>query len=243
MQTRRVVVLICGVVITAVAVGLYGQNRVAGAVGASAAPAQAGADFPQLTRLQVDVFELKCTNDALAGLDLYALGRGGDQAGPAASRGAPVSEVLARLGQMGSARLAVRFDNFVDLLAGCRLVSGRSIPTVSNVTISAGGVIVPSVTYENVGFIAEVEGRWREGLDNVAEISFSVESSELSKKALDLGAGINLPTFDQFQSKQRCVARTGQPVMLACNSTSVPPDDKGRITVLVVRLVATRFNE
>lgn len=199
---------------------------------------------PQLTRLQVDLFELRCGPEELMRLDLMALGQ--TDAGP--MKAAP-EQILERLRQLGEARLAVRYDNFVDITSGTRLTSGTSVPTVRDIATTGTGVIVPSIGYEQAGFVVELKGSWLEETEtNLAFIEFDLESSELASRRMDVGGvgkegRLSLPMFDRFQSSQRIVARQGLPVLLACNDLSKQAPAGEKIPVLVARVVATRLLE
>jgi hypothetical protein len=199
---------------------------------------------PQLTRLQVDLFELKCSPEQLLKLDLMELG--GTPGGPMK---ATPEQLLQRLGELGEARLAVRYDNFVDLVGGTHLVTGKSFPTVRDMSINASGVIVPSVSYQDVGFTVDLKGAWLDGSEpNLAFVDFILESSGPPADKVDIGmigkdTRLNLPVYDEFQSRQRVVARQGLPVLLACNDLSKAPRNADKVSVLVARLVATRLIE
>lgn len=252
-MSRRGAVLLLSVAGTAtVAVGWLAQTGGAMSAGQAglqsaaigAGPAIPAVQRPQLTRLQIDLFELHCSADQLLRLDLMELGRNGNT--PMA---APPEEILTRLNLLGHARLAVRYDNFVDIASGTRLVSGVSVPTVNQVATTGTGVVVPAVNYEPLGFAISVKGSWLdETQPNLGYIDFAVENSGLSGQQMDLGlvgegAGIKLPVYQQFKSTQTVVARQGLPVLLACNDLSKSPMEGDVVPVLIARLVATRLIE
>jgi hypothetical protein len=197
----------------------------------------------QLTRLQVDLFELRCSRDQLMKLDLAELARG--QAGPMK---ASAQEVLDRLRQLGDASLAIKYDNFVDMTAATHLTTGKSVPWIDNVSVGASGVVVPSVKYRDLGFNVTISGVWQDGTEpNLADVEFNVGRSGLPNEKIDAGyvgeqAKLTLPIYDEFQSQQHVVLRQGLPVLLACNDLSKPEGEKG-LAVLVARLVATRLIE
>lgn len=233
-----------------VAVALFAQTnsslswRAGGQSAASVAATGAIPLRPQLTRLQVDLFELRCTSDDLLKLDLMELG--GTESGP--MKAAP-EQILERLRQLGEARLAVRYDNFVDLTSGTRLSSGTSVPTVVDIATTGSGVIVPSIGYERTGFVVDLKGSWLEETEtNLAFIEFDLENSALASERMEVGGlakegRLALPAFDRFQSSQRIVARQGLPVLLACNDLSKETATGDKIPVLVARVVATRLLE
>jgi hypothetical protein len=208
------------------------------------APIKGSTGRPQLTRVQVDLFELKCSAEQLLKLDMMALGN--TESGP--MKASP-EQLLQRLSQLGEARLAIRYDNFVDLVGGTRLNTGKSFPTVREISINASGVIVPSVAYQDVGFTVDLKGAWLdESEPNLAFVDFMVESSGPPTEKVDIGmigkdTRLNLPVYDQFQSRQRVVARQGLPVLLACNDLSKVHQNGEKVSVLVARLVATRLIE
>jgi hypothetical protein len=240
-------VLVGTLAVGAVAVAVYAQSSLVPAIRRSVGAVSSSATEqvrPQLTRLQVDLFELKCTREELLKLDLMELGKGKD--GPMK---ASVQEVLERLKQIGDASLAVRYDNFVDLVAGTRMATGKSVPTITNTSLSGSGIVVPTVQYDAVGFTLELKGAWLDQSEpTMANIDLKVESSSLSPEGVPVGfvgnvANLKLPVYDQFVSDQRIVARQGLPVLLACNDMSKVPPSDGKVPMLIARLVATRLIE
>lgn len=246
---KRVVAAIGAAAVGIVAVTLYAQSGVGAArlaIQSSSATAIAGAVQlrPQLTRLQVDLFELRCGPEELLNLDLMALGQ--SDGGPMK---ATPEQILDRLRQLGEARLAVRYDNFVDITSGTRLTSGVSVPTVRDIATTGTGVIVPSIAYERLGFAVELKGSWlEESQPNLAYIDFDLESADLGPVKMDVGglgkdARLNLPVFQRFQSSQRLVARQGLPMLIACNDLSKQAAAGEKLPVLIGRIVATRLIE
>jgi hypothetical protein len=186
----------------------------------------------QLTRLQMDVFELQCDNERLADLDLDTMAR----------TALTTRDVLGQLNQLGNARILLRYDNTVDLARGTTVRSGRSFPVVSDILVSASDVFTPSVNYQGVGFSAEIAGEWLSDVDPTeARISVRVEVSDHLDEYQNLAEGISLPEFaERLVSEHTRAIKSGQPVLMACNHLQLEPAG-GQAVTTVVRLAATRL--
>jgi hypothetical protein len=204
-------------------------------------PPKVGVIRPQLTRLQVDLFELRCGPDQLMKLDMMAVGQG--EKGPMK---ASAEQVLQRLRQLGEAKLAIRYDSFVDLASETVLTTGKSTPQVNDVAVNDSGVIVRGIGYRELGFVVQLRGVWQDGTDpNLADVEFTLESSDtMDKTSLGMvpNANLSLPVFGQFRNRQHLVIRQGLPVLLACNNLGKLADPE-KAPVLVARVVATRLIE
>ncbi|UCD28101.1 MAG: hypothetical protein JSV03_13550 [Planctomycetota bacterium] len=236
MRARTGIVLaICALLMGTVTIGLYGQSK------RSARPAPVPAarksvktccGSSQPTRLRIDVFQLTCTSDQLVKLDLDSIG---------ADRGSG-AEVLQRLGESGDAKLLVRVDNVFDLTKESRIVNGVRRPIVQDVTIARGGKATPSVNYQDLGFIAEVVGNWRDDdLGNKADIRYEIELSGLTKSGVQVSSGVTLPAFNELKFEQTMTLTTDVPVLIMSSDLPVEDEGKSITNVIVVRVVATRL--
>lgn len=184
----------------------------------------------QLTRLRMDVFELKCANERLADLDLDALG----QTAPAAR------EILVHLEELGEARILLRYDNTLDLARGTTIRSGQSFPIVSDILVSGSDVFTPSVSYQGVGFHAQIDGEWQNDVDPTqARINVRVEVSDYLDRQQKLTEEIAVPRFtERLVSEHTRAVKSGRPVLMACNQLQL---QDGPAVTTVVRLEATRL--
>ena len=129
------------------------------------------------------------------------------------------------------------------------MATGKSVPSITDTSISGSGIVVPSVQYDSIGFTLTIKGAWQDGSEpNLALIDFGVTSSALAPDGVPVGyvgnvANLKLPVYDQFVSDQRVIARQGLPILLACNDLSKPPPSDGKMPMLIARLVATRLIE
>lgn len=224
----------CGAVLGLLAIGLPTQDGVAqGRPSRSGVPEAEPAE--QLTRLQLDVFELTCTYGQLARFELEEIGAGKPS----------TAEVLERLGRLGTARVMLRYDNVVHLPAENFVGTGMRVPAVEDMSVSSGGVITPSVSYEGVGFRGTISGHWfNEGDPMQAEIRFEIECSDLSEESVAIAEGVHVPVFaERLVAEGVRVLRSREPVWLACNDLelSAVPDSETKLTL--VRLTATRLTD
>jgi len=238
MRTRTVTVLsLCAMLIGAVTIGLYAQNR---------GPKQPPKPVPQpirqkvkkqegvsqTTRIQIDLFDLTCTTDQLVKLDA-------DQIGADRASGA---EVIERLGKFGDVKHVVRVDNVVDLTDEFNITHGKRRPVVKDITISKLGKATPSVNYEEVGFIADFDGRWRTcDTGPRVDIECNIELSGVEESGIEATMGVNLPAFTQFSFEQKMSLADGAPVLVLSNDSPIKKDDKFVTHVTVVRLVLTKL--
>ncbi len=189
----------------------------------------ARATAAQQARVRLDVFEVPMTKKALAALDASRF----NKASPA--------EWPGLLEQLGPAKLRYCIDRPVVLTEPVRLVQGASMPTVmSVVTGPRGRAPMPSVTYEEIGYILELAGRWREDSPDIADLALELECSGIEPTFIQPAEGIRLPAFTQCKLSQRTTARSGEPVILLATEMPIPGDDETLPRLLVCRLAVSR---
>lgn len=187
----------------------------------------------QPTRLQIDVFELACTSETLAAFDL----------GQITTKNPAPAEVLARLAPLGKARLLARVDNTIDLASPSNLMHSQRVPLLQDVNSNKEGKATPSVTYQNIGLTAEVRGRWLADKSDRAEFSYKLELSNLASSAVEVAKGVNLPVFVTISGNAGVAASSGLPVWTMASNLPAANDDKGAVTVTLVRLAVTRLDQ
>ncbi len=189
---------------------------------------------PEPTRIQIEVFELTCLPGELARLDATVVAKGD----------VSTEQAVKMLGEHGEARLLVRMDDVMDLRQSSRLNHGKRMPTVQDVAVSDKGVVSPSVTYQSVGFNADIQGQWWEDEQPTqADISVSIEFSTVIKGTVQVADKVTLPEFAQWSVKKRVTVTDGEPLVTMTNQLPDPFDSAGRIVVNVVRLTATRVGD
>lgn len=231
MRTRTgMVVLICGFVVGALAIGLNAGAESRVRRPAPPPPAKPAGE-PQSTRLQIDIFELSCTTDQLLALNLDQIG-GGD---------ASIEQIFERLTALGQTRILSRMDDVIALPGKANLTTGHRTPVVTDIVISSGGVVTPSVNYEDVGTIATVSGQWLDGESDVAQLQMNTEFSGVARSHIEIASKVKLSVFTECSVNKSLLARSGKPILTLTNLVPDPTDEEKRVTVYVVRTVVTRI--
>ena len=232
-MTRRkwIAVIGCAALGMAVVAGSMGQARSAktGLFGANRAdPAE------QLTRVQMDVFEVLCSHQQLAKFELDAISDGNPATGDA----------LQRLGQIGAVRLLIRYDNVVNLTDKTTVYCGRSVPTIKDITISDGS-FTPSVSYMLQGLTVALTGAWLAPEDpTTAQISLNLNCKNPEYTKDQFTTGFNAPVFEERLASQHTrVLKSGDPVWLACNDLQLGTGQNVQTHLTVIRLKAARLME
>jgi len=151
-------------------------------------------------------------------------------------------DVLRQLDQLGDARILLRYDNTVDLARGTTVRSGASLPIVNDIVVSTADVFTPSVSYQGVGFSAEITGEWQNDVDPTqARITLRIEVSDHLDEYENLTEEISLPEFtERLVSQHTRAVKSGEPVLMACNQLQLETAARQAVTT-VVRLTATRL--
>lgn len=235
MAKRKWVWLVLGgAALCAAAVGFLSHANAAD--GGAVKPAVTAADpVAHLTRLQLDAFELTCTYEQLARFELDAVGTGQPS----------TVEVLQRLGQLGTARLMLRYDNVVDLAEEATVSTGMHVPAVQDVVISSSGNIIPNVSFERVGFIGSIVGAWLDDEDPMqAQVRLRLECTDLGNRNLQVAENVNVPIFTQrLLIEETRVLRSQEPIWIACNELQLAAAPDGQTKMTVIRLKATRLTD
>lgn len=185
----------------------------------------------QLTRAQIDVFELRCPSDRLAKLDLARLTKSNP------SNGA----VLERLATLGSARLLARIDNTGDLLTGCTLSRTAQIPLVQGISVTASRPAESTIQYASVGLTMNLSGSWQVEQPDQAAIRCMLDLSTVARSSVEVSAGIEMPVFVKINIDRNLVAHNGKPVWTMSNNLPASEDSKGMTSTAIARLVFTRL--
>lgn len=188
-------------------------------------------ESPARSQVQVDLFEVKCTGDQLARLDLDAL-----------TAGDPSDAVLLdRLGKLGTARMLTRMQNVIDLGGGLNLSHGANEPIVQGVTANPSGTANPSVTYRDTGLSASISGRWLAGEAPWADVNLQLETSTLGESVLREAAGVPMSTFVNSSVRQCVTVPSGRPAWTMTSGLPDPADDAANTVVMVARFRPTRL--
>jgi hypothetical protein len=185
---------------------------------------------PQPTQLQIDVYQIETTIERMAPMDLDRL-----------SEGQPSrKELLQRLAEFGTARLLVQWHTATDLANGARFNNSRRVPVVKEGSPNSR----PGVNYESIGATLWLEGAWREGGQaGLADVDIQFEASGVGKSNLDSVEEGKLPTFDTISILQRVTLESGRPTLMMYSGMPEPGDEKGRVTVTVLSIIAQRLKD
>ena len=231
-RRKWIAVIGCGILGLAAVAGSMGQARGAktGMFGGvnKADPAE------QLTRVQMDVFEVVCSHAQLAKFELDAISDGN----PA------TADALQRLGQIGATRLLIHYDNVVNLTDKTRVSCGRSVPTIKDITISNGS-FTPSIAYNLEGLSIILTGAWLVPEDPMqAQINLSVHCTNPEYAKEQFTTGFNAPVYEErLSSEHGRVLKSGDPVWLACNDLQLGTGPNVQTHLTVIRLKAARLME
>jgi hypothetical protein len=233
MNRRKWIALIgCALLGVAVVAGSMGQAQ-AGKTGLFGGANRAD-PAEQLTRAQMDLFEVTCSHAQLAKFELDAI-----------SDGSPsTADALQRLGQIGAARLLIHYDNVVNLTDKTTISSGRSVPTIKDITISNGS-FTPSISYDLQGLTVALTGAWLAPEDpTTAQISLSLNCKNPEYTKDQFTTGFNAPVFEErLASQYTRVLKSGEPVWLACNDLQLGTGPNVQTHLTVIRLKASQLME
>lgn len=213
---------------------LQGQNRPQPVRGRPAPLPEMSETSPGApTRIQLEVFQLDGVGAKLAALDL-------DQV----ATGSP-SEVLARLGEFGQARLLHRLDTSLNLQGRETSIRvGNRVPVVQDVARTQSGQVAPSVSYNDVGLSLQLGGSWVEDDDEQiwASLNCNLEWSSIAETPVKMSEEVKLPSFGQFKFNQPLEIRDGDTLALLASHQplSVAPDSPS--TLGIVRITLRRLS-
>ncbi len=188
----------------------------------------------QLTRMEMDVYELVCARDRMADLDLNVV-----------AEAAPTPQaVRMELEKFGRVRTLLRYQNEFDLYRGTTIRSGETVPVVQDILVSGNDVFTPSIGYQGTGFRAEIAGEWQSDVSPTqARLDLAFEFSDQHDQSLRITENIELPQFtERLISEYSRAVKSGQPVLMACNQLELTATGD-QATTTIVRLVATRLGD
>lgn len=89
---------------------------------------------------------------------------------------------------------------------------GQRVPVVNNVTVSTGGIVVPSVSYEKIGILLDVEPHINP--DGYVNLAVKPTISDIGTSTVSVGSGINLPTFLERSAETVVTVRDGETIVI-----------------------------
>ncbi len=192
------------------------------------------ADASQSTRVRLDIFTVQLSPEQ--GVD-FSL----DAVRPGASS---TKELLFELGKQGKAALSYRFDERIDLTQQTRLTTGERVPITQSVSVGSGGKTSPSVSYEKVGCIVDLKGRWEAspGAKPIAQVSLRLNISDVSSSSITVADELRLPMFSELSIDRDLWARSGEPLLTAVvRARKSPKNEVEGYSACVVRLQLDRL--
>ena len=184
----------------------------------------------QLARIQVDAFELICSQDRLADLDLDELTA--DVTTPA--------ELLAKLDDLGTARALFRADERFASGKAVVLRSSSRVPFVQSYSMHPTGERMPNIQYHNVGYVLNFSGFWSTDAPELAFGNCQVEVSGLIPRVGEAGTPVERPIFQDTKLDKRFMAQDGQPVYSMASNIPVAAQQGVDAHVLIIRMVMSR---
>lgn len=200
-------------------------------------PAPGGSDVDamsnQRTRLQIEVFQLDGPPANLAKLDVDQI-----------AAGTP-ADILARLAELGQARLLHRLDTRVDLGRQMTVRASNRVPVVQDITKNNEGQPSRSVSYNDMGLSVSITGAWTEDADEAvwARLNCELEWSSVCETSIQVSEGVNLPAFGQFKFNQPLNLRSGESVTLLASQQPIRGKTDDRATLGMVRLTLIHLND
>ena len=95
---------------------------------------------------------------------------------------------------------------------------GERVPTVQDLTVSAGGLVTPSVSYEDVGIILDVKPIINP--DGFVNLEISPEISSIGTSSVSVATGVTLPTFTERSAETSVTVKDGETVIIGGLITS-----------------------
>lgn len=183
----------------------------------------------QMTRVQLDVFQVTMTTAEMVQFDLDALVEG--QPSPA--------QLLQKLGA-DRTRLAFRFDQEIDLSQEFKFLQGDRVPVVTSLNVNSKGQVTPTISYDEVGYRLRFEGCWGVVEDSpILSLTMQMDYSQVGKSAVKTANDTPLPQFTKVDADRTLSMKPGQPLYFY--STGMSGGSDGAPTeILVGRIVAEK---
>jgi type II secretion system protein D len=105
---------------------------------------------------------------------------------------------------------------------------GENVPVVNNVTVTSG-TVVPSVNYEKVGIILDVEPHINP--DGYVNLHIMPEISAIGTSSVTIGSGISLPVFTERSADTWVTVRDGETIVIGGLITSNDRDSENKVPV------------
>lgn len=104
---------------------------------------------------------------------------------------------------------------------------GERVPVVTDVVVSAGGVVTPSVTYEDVGVILEVTPIINS--DGYVNLEISPEISAIGASSVTISSGISLPTFTERSATTNLTVKDGETIIIGGLISSQERENENKV--------------
>jgi hypothetical protein len=188
--------------------------------------------------LRVDVIEAKVSERAAEGLEV-------DRIAPPDH---PVDRLLAKLRELGTAKLIVRDTRPISVSSDDILLRfGRQVPFVVGRNVYAGQTQT-NVSYQDVGAIIRLRtSPWQQDQDGkkVSAVNAVIEYSGMAEHGVETNPGrgdeaVFAPVFVKMMADQAVKLRSGEPVLISTIKRVAEPERRPvEYVVLVVRMELT----
>lgn len=107
---------------------------------------------------------------------------------------------------------------------------GERVPVVTDVTLSATGVVTPAVTYEKVGIILTVTPIINP--DGFINMDIEPEISAIGTSSITVASGVSLPTFTERKAKTSVTVKDGETIIIGGLITTNESDSENKAPIL-----------
>lgn len=156
--------------------------------------------------------------DVIFGTDVGAQGSGGLAGMSFTVTGEDFNFLLRALQTDGRVEVLSRPSILVRDNQEANITIGERVPTVQDITVSAAGVVTPSVTYEEVGVILTVTPIINP--DGFVNLEVAPEISAIGTSSVTVATGVTLPTFTQRKAETTVSVKDGETIIIGGLITS-----------------------
>jgi type II secretion system protein D len=104
---------------------------------------------------------------------------------------------------------------------------GESIPIVSQITVSTGGVVTPSVDYQDVGIKLLVTPIINP--DGFVNMEIETEISSVAPSSISVGSGVSLPILSKRNARTSVTVKDGETIIIGGLITNRETDSENKV--------------
>jgi len=106
---------------------------------------------------------------------------------------------------------------------------GERVPVVTDVVVSTGGVVTPSVNYEEVGIILDVTPIINP--DGYVSLEIAPEISAIGASSVTISSGVSLPTFTERSASTTVTVKDSETIIIGGLITSRERESENKVPV------------